>query len=137
MESNENIEQQLYQFRYLKEQRDMFLGQLELVNASLGNLLNTKTTIDNLKDIKEGQEILLPIGGLINIKANIKDPEKILLYVSQDIVVEKNIEGTKEFLERLIEQHNTQIKYIQNQIRTLDANLQGMSQNIQRSYQLK
>jgi len=49
MENNQNFEKQLQQFRYLKEQRDMFQGQFEIVNASLGNLYTTKKTLDNIK----------------------------------------------------------------------------------------
>jgi len=52
----------LYQYRYLKEQRDMFQQQLEIINASLNNLMNTKATIENLKNVKEGEEIFLVEG---------------------------------------------------------------------------
>jgi prefoldin alpha subunit len=122
----------LYQLRYLKEQRDMFAGQLDLMNASLGNLINTKVTIENLKNVKDGDEILVPIGGIINIKATIKNPEKALLYVNQDVVIEKDLENSIEFIDKLIGQHNEQIKFIRAQIQNLDVNLARMSQIFQR-----
>jgi prefoldin alpha subunit len=132
MENNQNFEQQLYQFRYLREQRDMLAQQLEIINASLGNLLTTKTTTENLKEVKEGEEILVPIGGMISLKAKIMNPEKVLLYVSQDVIVEKDLDGTIEFIDKLIEQHKEQINYLGNQIQNFDINLQGMSNLIQR-----
>ena len=50
---NQNFEQQLNQFRYLKEQRDVFQGQFEIINASLGNLFTTKRTLESLEGVKE------------------------------------------------------------------------------------
>ena len=135
MESSQEYQEQLLKFRYFKEQRDMFQGQLELINASLGNVMNTKTTIENIKEgVKENDEILVPIGGLVNIKATIKDPEKVLLSVTQDVVIEKDLDSSIEFLDKLIEQHNKQLQFLQTQIQNIDVNLQQISQIIQRDY---
>ena len=123
----------LYQYRYLKEQRDMFQQQLEIINASLNNLMNTKATIENLKNVKEGEEILVPIGGLINLHATIKNPKKILFYVSQDVVIEKDLDSSIEFIDKIIGQHNEQIQFLRTQIQNVDMNLQKMSNSFQRS----
>ena len=132
MENNQNFEKQLQQFRYLKEQRDMFQGQFEIVNVSLGNLYTTKKTLDNLKDgIDENDEILIPIGGLVNIKGSIKDTKKVLVAVNQDIVIEKTIEESIEFINKLMKQHNEQLKFLRERIITLDYNLQGINQMFQ------
>lgn len=133
METNQNAQELIYRFKYLKDQRDMFLGQLDLLNASLGNILNTKTTLENLKKVKDNEEILVPIGGLANVKAVIKDPQKIILYVNQDVAIEKDLDGSLEFLDKIVKQHNEQITFIRTQIQNLDANLQSMSQQFQRS----
>jgi len=132
MENNQNFEKQLQQFRYLKEQRDMFQGQFEIVNASLGNLYTTKKTLDNLKDgVNENDEILIPIGGLVNIKGSIKDTKKVLVAVNQDIIIEKTVEESIEFINKLMEQHNEQLKFLKERILTLDYNLQGINQMFQ------
>ena len=89
MENNQNLEQQLSQYRYIKEQKDMFQGQFEIINASLGNLYTTKLTLDNLKEgVNDDDEILVPIGGLVSIKATLKDTKKVLVYVKNDTVIE-------------------------------------------------
>lgn len=132
MENNPNLEQQLSQFRYIKEQREMFQGQFEIINASLGNLYTTKLTLDNLKEgVKENDEILVPIGGLASIKATIKDTKKVLVYVKNDTIIEKTVEEAIEFISKLIDQHNTQLKFLQERIYNLDLNLQSMNQMLQ------
>jgi len=128
----QNSQAFLQQFKYLKDQRDMAVNQLDIINASLGNLMNTKITIENLKNIKEDEEILVPIGGIINIRAKIKNPDKVLLYVSQDVVIEKDLNNSIEYLDKIIGQHNDQLQYLSKQIQNLDLNLQGMSQSFQR-----
>lgn len=132
MENNQNSEKQLQQFRYLKEQRDMFQGQFEIVNASLGNLYTTKRTLDNLKDgVDESDEILIPIGGIVSVKGSIKDTKKVLVSITQDIVIEKTIEESIEYIDKLMKQHNEQLKFLQERIQTLDYNLQGLNQMFQ------
>jgi len=132
MENNQNFEKQLQQFRYLKEQRDMFQGQFELVNASIRNLYTTKKTLDNLKDgIDENDEILIPIGGRVSIKGSIKDTKKVLVSITQDIVIEKTVEESIEFINKLMKQHNEQLKFLKERIQTLDYNLQGINQMFQ------
>lgn len=132
MENNQNFEKQLQQFRYIKEQRDMFQGQFEIVNVSLGNLYTTKKTLDNLKDgIDENDEILIPIGGRVSIKGSIKDTKKVLVSITQDIVIEKTVEESIEFINKLMKQHNEQLKFLKERIQTLDYNLQGINQMFQ------
>jgi len=135
MESSKAYQEEIFKFRYFKEQRDMFQGQLEIINASLGNVLNTKKTVENLKEgVNNNDEILVPIGGLVNVKASIKEPEKLLLAVTKDVIIEKDLDGTLEFLDKLIEQHNKQIEFLSNQLQNIDVNLQEISQKIQRNY---
>jgi len=135
LESPQNYQEQLQIFRILREQRDMFQNQLEILNVSRGNLMNTKTTIINLKDgVKENDEILVPVGGLANIKALIKDPEKVLLSVTQDVIIEKDLDGAIEILDKRIDQHDREIQFVRTQLQNIDANLQKTSQLLQRGY---
>ncbi len=132
MENDQNLEQQLSQFRYFKDQRDMLQSQFEIINASLGNLYTTKLTLDNLRDgVNENDEILIPIGGLVSIKATIKDTKKVLVYVKNDTIIEKTVEEAIEFVSKLIEQHNTQLKFLQERIYNVDLSLQGINQILQ------
>ena len=135
MESPQDYQEQLQIFRVLKEQRDMYQGQLEILNVSRSNIVNTKITIENIKEgVKINDEILVPIGGMANIKASINDPEKILLAITQDVVIEKDLDGAIELLDKRIEQHDKEIQFVRTQLQNIDLNLQKTSQLIQRAY---
>lgn len=135
MEPSQDYQEQLQIFRVLKEQRDIYQGQLEILNVSRSNVVNTKITIENIKDgVQLNDEILVPIGGMANIKASIKDPEKILLAITQDVIIEKDLDGAIEILDKRIEQHDREIQFISTQLQNIDLNLQKTSQLIQKSY---
>ena len=51
--------------------------------------------------------------------------------VNQDTVIEKTVEEAIEFLSQLIDQHNTQLKFLKERIFALDMNLQNMNQMLQ------
>ena len=135
MESSQDYQEQLQIFRILKEQRDIYQSQLEILNVSRANIVNTKITIENLKEgVEVNDEILIPIGGMANIKASIKDPEKILLAVTQDVIIEKDLDGAIELLDMRIEQHDKEIQFIRTQLQNIDINLQKTTQTIQKDY---
>ncbi|MGQ4874416.1 MAG: prefoldin subunit alpha [Promethearchaeia archaeon] len=125
--------QAIYQFQFLRQQQEMFENQLNIINISLQNLMTTKTTLENLNDMKDGQEILIPVGGLINLKGMIGDTKKILLYISQDVVVEKNIDDAINFINKLIEQHREQLNYTSNQLKQTESALQNLAMAMQQA----
>ena len=134
MES-QNYQEQLQMFSYLKQQREVYQGQLEYVNAILSNYLNTKVTLENLKEgVNDGDEILVPIGGIANIKATIKDTKKVLMAVTQDVIIEQDLDEALEFLDKRIEQNNKEIQFIRTQLQNFDVNLQKTSQLLQKGY---
>jgi len=128
MENSQNTQKLASQFQYLREMQQMYEQNLDIINASLNNLINTQKTINNLHNVDDGEEILVPIGGMINLRANIQNPEKVLLSVSDDVIIEKDLDGSNEFIEKLIEQHKDQIKFLNEQLQQIEANLQGISQ---------
>ena len=131
---NQNMEQQIYQFQYLREQRDVLVQNLAVFNASLQDHTTTKATLENLKNTNEGEDILVPIGSIAVIKSKIKDSKKVLISISQDIVIEKDLDSAIEFVDKVINQHTEQIKLMNERLYQLDLTLQGMSQLIQQGY---
>jgi len=132
MEQSPNFQRQLSQFRYLQEQRDIYQNQFELMNASLLNFQNSKKTIQNIMDgVKEDDEILIPIGGIVSIKASIKDTNNALLFVGQDIAIEKSLGESIEFIDKLIEKYSESMKIIIERLQSIEFALQGMGESLQ------
>ena len=131
MENTQNFDREISQFQYLREQRDLFRGQYEIVIAALNNLMTIKTTLENIKDLEVDEEILLPIGGIVNVKATLKETKNVLVYVSQDTIIEKPTEEAIEFIEKQINTYNEQQKFLKEQIQNLELNIEGLNQSLQ------
>ena len=132
MENSQNLQQQLTQYRYIEEQRNLYQSQLELVNASLANLQNTKLTLEKIKEgIKEDDEILLPIGGLVKIRAKIRDTQRILVSVGQDVVIEKSLDDSISFLDGIIDKQKESLKFVVEKLQNIELALQSMGESIQ------
>ena len=131
MENTQNVDREISQFQYLREQRDILRGQFEINNAAINNLLTIKTTVENIKDLKSDEEILLPLGGIVSIKATLKDVEKLLVNISQDIIVEKSIEETIDYVDKQLTGYNEHQKLLREQIQKLELSLEGINQSIQ------
>ena len=132
MEDSQNLQQQLTQYRYIEEQRNLYQSQLELVNASLVNLQNTKLTLEKVKEgVKENDDALLPIGGLVKIRAKIVDTQRILVSVGQDVVIEKSLDDSISFLESIIDKQKESLKFVMEKLQNIELALQSMGESIQ------
>ena len=131
MANTQNFDKELSQFQYLREQRDLLRGQFDINNAALNNLLNVKATLENMEDLKQNDEILLPLGGLVYVKATLNETKKVLIYVSQDTIIEKSTEEAVEFIDKQVTGYNEQQKFLREQIQNLELNLEGLNQSIQ------
>jgi len=132
MEQSQNFQRQLSQYRYLQEQREIYQNQFELMNASLLNFQNSKKTIENIMDgVKEDDEILIPIGGIVSIKASIKDTNNALLFVGQDIAIEKSLGESIEFIDKLIEKYSESMKFVIERLQSIELALQSMGESLQ------
>lgn len=116
----------------MEEQHNLYQSQLELVNASLMNLQSTKLTLEKIKEgVKEDDEILLPIGGLVKIRGKILDTQKLLVSVGQDVVIEKNLDDSITFLDGIIEKQKESLKFVAEKLQNLEIALQNMGEYIQ------
>jgi len=132
LEDSQNLQQQLTQYRYIEEQRNLYQSQLELVNGSIVNLQNTKLTLEKIKEgVKDDDDILLPIGGLIKIRAKITDTQRILVSVGQDVVIEKSLDDSISFLENIIDKQKESLKFVVEKLQNIELALQSMGESIQ------
>ncbi|MEM3450964.1 MAG: prefoldin subunit alpha [Nitrososphaerales archaeon] len=71
----------------------------------------------------ETSDLLVPIGGGIFIEASAKPPEKLLVSIGADVVIEKTKDGTISFLE-------DRIKELENAISKLEAQKEELARRI-------
>jgi len=84
------------------------IKQLEQQNVSLDNqlmeLAHTSQGLIDMKDVKKGNEILVPISAGIYAKAELKEEGNFIVNVGADIAVKKNIVDTKMIIDGQMEE---------------------------------
>ena len=98
---------------YLKEygqQAEIFVSQLELLENGRMEALAAIEALEGMLASEDGT-VLLQIGGGASVRAKVIEPEKILLSIGAEVVVERSNKEAVEFLkERIMEMEASQKK---------------------------
>ncbi len=104
-ENKEKRLQKLYlQFQMLDQQIKQVQQQATALNTQLVDLVGTTQSLEDLKNVKAGTEILVPISSGVYSKAEIKDTQNLIVNVGANTTVKKNVNDTKKIIEEQIEE---------------------------------
>lgn len=117
----EELAKLAYELQAYREEGQILQQQIANLQATLAEIDSSAETLKNLKSVKE--EVLLPIGAGVYLKAKIIDNDKILLSIGADVIAEKNVNEAVEFLAS----KSKKINELRNQ---LQKNLVEVSNNI-------
>jgi len=105
LEEKEKKLQKLYmQFQVLEQHIKQMQQQAAALNAQLLDLISTTHSLDELKNVKPGTEILVPISSGIYAKGEIKDNSHLIVNVGANITVSKNLDDTRKIVETQAEE---------------------------------
>ena len=97
--------QKLYmQFQVLDQNIKQVQQQAQTLNTQLVELVGATRNFEELKNVKAGTEILVPISSGVYAKAEIKDTENMLVNVGANTTVKKSIGDTKQVIEVQVEE---------------------------------
>lgn len=94
MNKNKIIEYQL-----LEQQIQQLDNNLRNIDQNIEDINTILKTLDDFKKLKKGDSILVPVANGIFAEASLKDSGKLKVNVGSNIVIEKDIEGTKKMME--------------------------------------
>ena len=125
MAEQTNKEQELLQQRYMELQMidaqiKQIQKQIQLIDNQVNELNFMQESIEEIKNVEPGTEILVPLSSGIFLKAELKDVNTALVNVGSGVTVEKTMEQTKALLAA---QQNELLSYQQD----LDATLAELS----------
>lgn len=107
--------------------------RLQVVLASVSELRVAKQSLEDLKNIKQGNNLLVPVGGAAFINANLGELDKVVMGVGADVSVEMTYDdAVKDVNERLEEMEKAQGS-IEQQLGQIMAQLeahQSMAENL-------
>jgi len=123
--------------QYLKEygqQAEIFMGQLEMLE---NGRVEAHAAIEALEGMvaSDGGIVLLQIGGGASVKAKILEPEKVMLAIGAEVMVERTNSEAVEFLkERILEMEASQ-KKVAETLDRLRTQINEINRRLEAGYQ--
>lgn len=122
---------------YLKEygqQAEIFVSQLEMLE---NGRMEAHAAIDAIEGMIASEDgvVLLQIGAGASVRARILEPEKVLLAIGAEVVVERNNKEAVEFLkERIMEMEASQ-KKVSETLDRLRSQMNEINKRLEAGYQ--
>jgi len=122
---------------YLKEygqQAEIFVGQLDMLE---NGRMEALAAIEALEAMRESEDavVLLQIGGGASVRAKVLEPDKILLSIGAEVVVERSNKDAVEYLkERIIEMEASQ-KRVAETLNHLQSQMNEINKRLESGYQ--
>ena len=89
--TNQEVQQLIYIYQMLEDQQKFLTEQLRIIDSQTQGVFVSKTTMEGLQGIENGNELMLPVGSNAFVKAQLVDKDKILVSAGRDILIEKSI----------------------------------------------
>jgi prefoldin alpha subunit len=122
---------------YMKEygqQAEVFVGQLEMLENGRMEAHAAIETLEAMLSADDGV-VLLQIGGGASVRAKVLEPDKILLSVGAEVVVERSNKEAIEFLkERIMEMEASQ-KKVAETLDRLRSQMNEINKRLETGYQ--
>jgi prefoldin alpha subunit len=122
---------------YLKEygqQAEIFVSQLDMLE---NGRMEALAAIESLEAMLASEDavVLLQIGGGASVRAKVLEPDKILLSIGAEVVVERSNNDAVEYLkERLIEMEASQ-KRVSETLNHLQSQMNEINKRLESGYQ--
>jgi len=100
----EDVRQLSSRIAMLERQAEVLRQNMEMLQAHLRELMLSKETVESIKEAKEEQEILIPLGGGANTYGKLIDNKNILINIGSNIAVKKDVEGAIKLIEKRIDE---------------------------------
>jgi len=118
-----------------RAQIDALQRQAEVVQLGLEENLRARETAARYQDAGPDAEVLVPIGGNVFLVAQVKDPERALVGIGSDVVVQEPIPAAVERLEARVRELRHAQEALAGQIGELEKRLEAQSEFVQGAYE--
>ena len=122
---------------YMKEygqQAEIFVSQMEMLENGRMEALTAIETLEAMVAADDGI-VLLQIGGGASVRAKVLEPDKILLSIGAEVVVERSNKDAIEFLkERIMEMEASQ-KKVAETLDRLRSQMNEINKRLESGYQ--
>ncbi len=124
--------------RYLQEygqQVEIYSQQLQLIDDGRMEAIAAIETLKSVGASAEEEVVLLQLGGGASVRAKILEPQKVLLNIGSDVVVERNNPEAVEYLQDRITEMEASGKKVAETIDRIRTQMNEIARRIEAGYQ--
>lgn len=99
-EKQKQIQQKYIEYQVAEQQIKQMQQQLERLEAQTAEASAIEQSIADISKARPGEEVLVPVSGGVFFRASMNDSKKFLVNVGSGVVVEKDVDGTKDLLKK-------------------------------------
>ena len=122
-----------YYLNEYSQQAEIFSRQLEMIEQKRIESLAAIETMKNLVGDRDSP-VLLPIGGGTMVRAKVSDPEKVLVNIGSDVVIQRTNGEAITFLQEKTAEMEAMEKKVAATIEQLRMQMAEIAQQIERTY---
>ena len=115
----DKIQEKYYEMQIINKHIEELDNNLIQIDEQINEINVVIKALDDINNIKENNEILVPIANGIFANAKISKNDKLIVNVGQNTLVEKNIEDTKKLISKQLIQLEKYRELIQNELNNL------------------
>ena len=122
---------------YLKEygqQAEVFAGQLELMESGRMEAIAAIETLGELAASEDGT-VLLQVGAGASLRVKVLEPEKVLLNIGAEVIVERSNADSIEYLKDRIMEMEASEKKVAETLNRLRSQINDIGKRIEQGYQ--
>ena len=122
---------------YLKEygqQAEIFASQLEMMENGRMEALAAIEALESLVAAEDGV-VLLQLGGGASLRAKVLEPEKVLLNIGSDVIVEKPNKDAVDYLKDRITEMEASQKKVAEALDKLRGQMNEIGKRLEQGYQ--
>ena len=103
-EKEEKLQKLYVEFQVLNNNIKQLEKQNTVLENQLVELITTNQGLEDMKKVKSGTEILVPLSSGIYAKAKLKESDNFIVNVGSNVALSKNIDSTKKVIENQIDE---------------------------------
>jgi prefoldin alpha subunit len=118
-----------------KVQMESFDQQFGFLSSTMKEHTQAKETMEGYKDLKEGQETLIPIGAGSFLFAKVSEPTKAMVGMGAEMVVETAIDEAISKMDERIAEIEDAMKKVTEQYQDIAQKSADLSAKVQSAYE--
>ena len=130
-DKEKELQQKYLELQLINNQMNQMQQHLNLIEAQILDLKHLENSLEEIKNVKEDTEILVPLGSGTFIKGKLIDNKEVLMNVGANTIVKKDLEDAISIIKNQEEELKNLIEQVERELTEVSVQAQIVQQEVQ------